>query len=91
MGGQAMDDPLDQVRQLAEMARREQPPTGHVSRRVIARLRNESPSLGRPLTAFTVCAATLAVAALFLLLNSYDVTATDPLGTFFQVASMPSL
>jgi hypothetical protein len=85
-------DPLERAGRLAALARLEQAPTGHVARQVIRRIRQRSaPSLTRPLTLFAAIAAGAAVGALVLIAVGLGASAGDPLGAFFQVASMSSI
>lgn len=85
-------EPLPQVKQLAAMARREQPPTGHIAPQVLQRIRRrELPSLTRPLTVFAAIAAGTAVAVLLLIGVGFDSSGGDPLGAFFQVASITNI
>ncbi len=85
-------DPLERARRLAALARLEQAPTGHVARQVIRRIRSKSvPSLTRPLTLFAAIAAGAAVAALVLIAVGLSASSGDPLGAFFQVASMTNI
>ena len=87
-----MNDPLEHVRELAARARREEAPQGHVASKVLRRLREESLSVvTRQLSLFAALTGVLALAAVLLIAASVDVSAADPLGTFFQVAAGPKL
>ncbi len=83
-----MIDPLEHVRELATRARQEEAPRGHVSQKVILRLRRQPFALARPLTVFATLTGLLAATALLLTVYSMNSPAADALGAFFQVASL---
>lgn len=83
-----MNDPLDIMRTLAEQARQEEAPRGHVARKVLARVTQEKPGFTPPLAVFAAVAAAASI-VLFcaLVLPGATVSPADPLGDFFQLAS----
>jgi hypothetical protein len=84
-----MNDPLEYVRQLAECARQEEPPRGHVLPAALARLRLvKAPPLERPWSVFAAGAFALAAVAAFSLVSHYGNAGQDPILALFRVASI---
>ncbi len=84
-----MHDPLEHVKALALRAREEEAPRGRVARKVILRLQEEPDNtLSLPLAVFTALAATAAAVSLGVEIAWAQLPASDPLGAFFQVASL---
>ncbi|HPO12159.1 MAG TPA: hypothetical protein PLI09_01835 [Candidatus Hydrogenedentes bacterium] len=83
-----MNDLLDDVRNLAVRARLEEAPRGHVARKVILHLQEKPATISRPLAVLTILAATIAVVSLALEAALTQLPVSDPLGAFFQVASL---
>jgi len=88
-----MRDPIDFVKELADLARREVRPQGHVAHEVIRRLPEKKPLLMGPLTVFALASAVLAIGALGIAVVSVRSAGTantasgNMLSAFFQLAS----
>ena len=89
MGRRTMNDPLEYVQRLADCARQEEPPRGHVLPNAMARLRTmQAPPLVRPWSVFAAGALALAFIAAFSIVSYYGSAAPDPLLVLFKVASI---
>jgi hypothetical protein len=83
-----VNDPFDYVRLLAETARLEKAPEGHVAMRVLARVRlARTPPLVRPWSLFAAGAFALATVAACSLFIGYS-NQPDPMVTLFKMASL---
>ena len=84
-----MSDPLEYVRQLADTARQEEPPRGHVVPRAMARLQAvRTPPLVRPWSVFAAGSLALAAIAAFTIIGSYGNATSDPILVLYKVASI---
>ena len=84
-----MTNPLDSIRDLAALARQEQPPIGDVVPGVMVAISSSAAEpLTRPLSAFTWATAAAAIILAVAWWFWPDMQTTDPINELFQIASV---
>ncbi len=85
--GDHLDDPLDQLEELAARARDESPPRTDVAGAVLRELRRPGSADDRPLAWLAVASVAAAVVAGVFFVALYAAIA-DPLWTYFETAAL---